>query len=172
MGRLLSETIERATRPTTILTSEIMFEKINDNDGLELDAVNICLFLGRVPFVIAWGHYNTASTEWLFQTYFNTFMIFINYPRWYEKRNFRKLWFWKAMLLAAVVLHPTILAGMWFVDVSTKTEWHDTATVLSVGAVAGVLEVVILNRFFNYFRPVDKLADVSDSSRTGGPGFE
>ena len=141
-----------------------MFEKINENDGLELDAVNICWFLGCVPFVIAWGHYNTAFTEWLFQTYFNTFMIFINYPRWYEKRNLRKPWFWKAMLLAAVVLHPMILAVMWLVDVSTKTEWHDTATVLAVGALAVVLELVILNRVVSYFRPVDELADGSDTS--------
>ncbi len=51
-----------------------------------------------------------------------------------------------------------------YADVATKTEWHDTATVLSVGAVAGVLELVILNRIFNYFRPVDELADVSDTS--------
>jgi peptidoglycan/LPS O-acetylase OafA/YrhL len=141
-----------------------MFEKINDNDGLELDAVNICLFLGCVPFVIAWGHYNTAFTEWLFQTYFNTFMIFINYPRWYEKKNLRRSWFWRAMALVAVTLHPAILAGMWFVDVSTKTEWHDTATVLAVGAVAVVVELVIFNKIVNYFRPGDELADVSDIS--------
>jgi magnesium-transporting ATPase (P-type) len=136
-----------------------MFENINGNDGLELDAVNICLFLGCVPFVIAWGHYNTAFTEWLFQTYFNTFMIFINYPRWYEKRNLRKPWFWKAMLLVALVLHPAILAGMWFVDVSTKTNWHDAATMLAIGAIAVVLELVILNKIVDHFRPHENASE-------------
>jgi hypothetical protein len=143
-------------RLAKLIPSKLMFESISDNDDLELDAVNICLFLGCVPFVIAWGHYNTVFTEWLFQTYFNSFMIFINYPRWYEKRNLRKLWFWKAMLLVALLLHPAILAGMWFVDVSTKTEWHDSASALSVAAVAIVLELLILNRIFDYLRPGDE----------------
>jgi hypothetical protein len=53
---------------------------------------------------------------------------------------------------------------MWFVDVSTKTEWHDSATVLTVGAVALVVELVIFNRIVDYFRPADELADVSDIS--------
>ena len=143
----------------TLIPSERMFENINGNDGLELDAVNICLFLGCVPFVIAWGHYNTAFTEWLFQTYFNTFMIFINYPRWYEKRNLRKPWFWKAMLLVALVLHPAILVGMWFVDVSTKTKWHDSATMLAIGAIACVLELVILNKIVDHFRPPENASE-------------
>jgi len=148
----------------TILVSEIMFENINDNDGIELDAVNICLLLGWVPFVIAWGLYNTAFTEWLVQTYFLTAMVFINYPRWYEKKNLGRSWFWKAMLLVAVVLHPAILAGMWLVDVSTKTKWHEAATMLSVCAVAGILEFPLLNKIVDYLRPVDKLADASDTS--------
>jgi len=141
-----------------------MFENINGNDGIELDALNICLLLGWVPFVIAWGHYNTAFTEWLVQTYFVTVMVFVNYPRWYEKRNLRRFWFWKAMLLVAVVLHPAILVAMWVVDVSTKTKWHEAATMLSVCAVAGIVEFPLLNKIVDYLRPVDKLADVSDTS--------
>jgi hypothetical protein len=136
-----------------------MFENINDNDGIEFDAVNICLFLGWVPFVIAHGHYNTAFTEWLVQAYFLTFMVFINYPRWYEKRNLNKAWLWKALAVTALVLHPAILTGMWLVDVWTKTQWHDAATMLSVCAAGVILEGPILNKIFNYFRPVDKLID-------------
>jgi magnesium-transporting ATPase (P-type) len=148
----------------TILMSEIMFENINDNHGIELDAVNICLLLGWIPFVIPWGLYNTAFTEWLVQTYFLTAMVFINYPRWYEKKNLGKSWFWKAMLFVAVVLHPAILAGMWLVDVSTRTKWHQAATMLSVCAVAGIVELPLLNRILDYFRPVEKLADAPDAS--------
>jgi magnesium-transporting ATPase (P-type) len=111
------------------------------------------LFLGWVPFVIALGHYNTAFTEWLVQAYFITFSVFINYPRWYEKRNLRKSWFWKAMLLVALVPHPAILAVMWFVDVSTKTKWHATASMLAICAMAGVLDFVMLNKIVDHFRP-------------------
>jgi magnesium-transporting ATPase (P-type) len=132
-----------------------MFENISNNDDLELDAVNICLFLGWVPFVIAWGQYNTAFTEWLVQTYFITFSVFINYPRWYEKKNLKKLWFWKAMLFVGLVPHPAILAGMWIVDVSTKTKWHAAATMLAICTVAVVLEFVILNKILDHFRPAE-----------------
>jgi len=132
-----------------------MFESINGNDGIELDVVNICLFLGWVPFVIAWGQYNTAFTEWLVQAYFITFSVFINYLRWYEKRNLRKSWFWKAMLLVALVPHPAILAGMWMVDVSTKTKWHAAATMLLICALAVVLEFMILDKIVDHFRPAE-----------------
>jgi len=142
-----------------------MFENINRDDGIELDAASICFVLGWLPFVIAWGEYNTAFTEWLVQTYFITVMVFINYPRQYERKNLRRMWFWKAMLLVALVPHPVILAGMWFVDVSTKTKWHEAATMLSVCAVASILEFVVLNKIVNYFRPLDKLArDTPDGS--------
>ena len=141
-----------------------MFEDIDRNDELEVDAINVCLFLGWVPFVIAWAHYNTAFTEWLVQTYFITFSVFINYPRWYEKRNLRKLWFWKAMVLVGLVLHPAILAAMWVVDASTKTQWHAAATMIFICTMAIILEFSILGKIFGYFRPVDKLADAPDSS--------
>ena len=141
-----------------------MFEKINSDNGIELDAASICFVFGWIPFVIAWGYYNTAFTEWLVQTYFITVMVFINYPRQYQRKNLRKMWFWKAIMLGALVLHPVVLAGMWFVDVSTKTKWHEATTMLSVCAVAGILEFVVLNKIVKYFRTGDKLADASDPS--------
>ena len=132
-----------------------MFEDINgnDNDEFKFDAVNICLLVGWAPFVIAWGEYNSAFTEWLVQAYFLTFMVFINFPRWYEKRNLNKSWFWRALALTFGVVHPVILAGMLLVDVWTKTEWHEGATVLSICAVGAILELAVFNKILNYFRP-------------------
>jgi len=141
-----------------------MFENSDRDDELELDAVEICLFLGCIPFVIAWGHYNTVFTEWLFQTYFNSYLVFVSYPRQYQRRNLRRLWFWKAMVLVALVLHPAVLAAMWFIDASTKTKWHASATVIFIATMAMIVEFVALNKIVKYFRPVDEIADVSDTS--------
>jgi hypothetical protein len=141
-----------------------MFDYLKANDdGIRLDAVMICFCLGCVPLVIAWGQYNTAFTEWLLQTYFMSFMVFIDYPRRYQRRNLRRAWFWKAMLLAAIVLHPAILAGMWFVDVSTKTKWHDTATIVSICVMASILEFAVLAKIVSYFRPKEEAPDASNA---------
>jgi hypothetical protein len=142
-----------------------MFEQTeNGNDGISVDAATICFVLGWLPFIIVWGIYNTAFTEWLVQTYFITVMILINYPRRYERKNFSKRWFWKAMLLVAVVVHPAVLTAMWFVDVSTKTRWHESATVLSICAVTVILEFVILHGILRFFRPASDIAEVFPNS--------
>ncbi len=132
-----------------------MFEQLNSDNGITLDAATIFFILGWLPFIIAWGEYNTVLTEWLLQCYFVTIMVFINYPRHYERKNLRKLWFWKAMLVGLAVLHPAILAGMWFVDVSTKTKWHEGGTVLAVCAVALVVEFSFLYKIIKFFRPAN-----------------
>ena len=131
-----------------------MFECIDtDDNGIRLDAATICFVLGWLPFIIAWGEYNTAFTEWLVQVYFLTVFVFINYPRQYQKKNLMRVWFWKAMLVVALVVHPAILAGMWFVDVWEKTKWHEATTMLGICAFASVAEFAILGKIISLFRP-------------------
>lgn len=137
-----------------------MFEYINkDDDGITLDAATICFVLGWVPFIIAWLVYNTAFTEWLVQVYFLTVFVFINYPRHYQKKNLKRMWFWKAMLIVAFVVHPAILAGMWYVDLWEKTQWHEATTMLSICALASVLEFVILDRIISHFQPAGEVVE-------------
>jgi hypothetical protein len=56
--------------------------------------------------------------------------VFINLRRWYEKKKLRKLWFWKAMLEVALVLHPAItsLAALWQLsNFTAATQYPRTA---------------------------------------------
>jgi hypothetical protein len=133
-----------------------MFEQIEGDDGIELDAATICFCLGWAPFVIAWVKYNTVFTEWLVQAYFMTVMVLINYPRVYERKNLRKRWFWKAMLCVAILLHPLVLAAMWFGDALSKTKWHDAATMLVSLSAAIIIEFAILGKVVSHFRPVNE----------------
>jgi hypothetical protein len=130
-----------------------MFESIKtDETGIKLDAATICFILGWLPFIVAWGEYNTAFTEWLVQTYFLTVFIFIVYPRIYERKNLKRLWFWKAMLLVAFVVHPTILTAMWFVDLWEKTKWHEATTMLTIIIIASAFETPLLYKIVDFFR--------------------
>ncbi len=142
-----------------------MFEQIKSgDDGISFDAPTICFALGWLPFIIAWAVYNTAFTEWLVQTYFITIMVFINYPRWYERKNLAKAWFWKGMSVAFIAIHPVILSLMWLADLSTKSQWHDSATMTSICAITGILEFAILDRILNFFRPAREIAHGSHES--------
>jgi len=140
-----------------------MFEQIKSGDsGISLDTPTICLIIGWVPFIIAWGHYNTAFTEWLVQAYFITGMLFINYPRHYERKSLGKAWFRKAILLAFVLPHPAILSLMWFIDVAAKSKWREAATMMSVCAVTFVLDGVVLLKIVKFFRPASDVADTEE----------
>lgn len=139
-----------------------MFEQIkNGDDGISLDAPTVCFVLAWIPFIIAWAYYNTVLSEWLVQTYFITIMLFINYPRQYARKSLSKAWFRKAMILSFVVMHPAILSLMWFVDVSTKTQWHASRTMLSICAVSFILEATLLLRIVKAFQPVAENASGS-----------
>jgi len=131
-----------------------MFEPITDDaTGIKLDTATICFILGWAPFIIAWAEYNTAFTEWLVQAYFLTVFIFVVYPRKYQRKNLKGPWFWKAMLMVALVLHPAILAAMWFVDIWEKTKWHEATTMLTIILVALVIEALLLYKIVGFFRP-------------------
>jgi cyanate permease len=132
-----------------------MFEFINDDDdGIGLNAPTICFVLGWLPFIIAWAEYNTVLTEWLVQVYFLTILIFIVYPTKYARKNVRQRWFWKAMLAVALVLHPVILVGMWFVDAWEKTKWHEATTMLSTALAALIVEALLLYKIVAFLSPV------------------
>ena len=131
-----------------------MFESIEtDDDGIKFNVATVCFVLGWLPFVIAWGEYNTAFTEWLVQTYFLTVFALIVYPRQSERKNFKRLWLWKAMLVVALVLHPAILAALWFVDKWEKTKWHEARTMLTLILLAAVIEFPLLYKIVDFFRP-------------------
>jgi len=134
-----------------------MFESIRtDDNGIRPDAVTICLIVAWLPFIVAWGKYNTAFTGWLVQAYLLTVFMFIVYPRKYERRNLRRLWFWKAMLVVAFPVHPVILAAMWFIDVWEKTEWHEATTMLIIMVVASMIEAPLLYKIVDFFRPANE----------------
>ncbi len=131
-----------------------MFERITDDEtGIKLDAATICFVLGWAPFIVAWAEYNTAFTEWLVQAYFLTVFIFVVYPRRYERNNLKRPWFWKAMLVVALVVHPVILAAIWLVDIWEKTKWHEATTMLTVTLVALAIEAPLLYKIVGSFRP-------------------
>jgi peptidoglycan/LPS O-acetylase OafA/YrhL len=131
-----------------------MFESIEpDDDGIKFNVATVCFVLGWLPFVITWGQYNTAFTEWLVQTYFLTVFVLIVYPRQFERKNLKRLWLWKAMLVVALVLHPAILAALSFVDKWEKTKWHEARTMLTLILLAGVIEFPLLYKIVDFFRP-------------------
>ena len=131
-----------------------MFESIEpDDDGIGLNVATVCFVLGWLPFIIAWGKYNTAFTEWLVQTYFLTVFVLIVYPGQSERKNLKRLWLWKAMLVVALVLHPAILAALWFVDKWEKTKWHEARTMLTLILLAAVIEFPLLYKIVDFFRP-------------------
>ncbi len=145
----------RVSANVRIGLSDAMFESIrSDGTGITLDAATICFILGWLPFIVAWAVYNTAFTEWLVQVYFLTVFVFIVYPRKYERKNLKRLWFWKAMLVVALVLHPAIVVAVWFLDIWEKTKWHEATTMLIMIIAASVVEFPLLDKIVNCFRPV------------------
>jgi hypothetical protein len=124
-----------------------------DNRGIDLDAPAICFVVGWTPFLIAWVEYNTAFTEFLVQAYFLTIFLFVVYPRKYERRNIKQLWFWKAMLVGAFPLHSVTLAAMWLFDVWDKPKWGSGRTVLGIVVVAVMIEGPLVSKIVNFFRP-------------------
>jgi hypothetical protein len=140
-----------------------MFDYIKKvDDEIEFNVPTVCFVVGWLPFIIAWGEYNTAFTEFLVQAYFLTIFLFVVYPRKYERRNVRRLWFWKAILVVAFPLHPAILAAMWLFDVWTKTQWHAARTVTTIIILASMIEVPLVQKIVNFFRPAN------DTSLKGG----
>ena len=133
-----------------------MFDYIkSEDDGSQLDAETIWFILGWLPFILAWGKYNTVFTEWLVQIYCRTGLGCIVYPRPYERKNIKRLWFWKAMMVVAFLLHPAIPACMWFVDIWEKTKWHEATTMVTMGLVALVIESSFVYKIVDFFRPAD-----------------
>jgi len=140
-----------------------MFDYIKtEDDGIELNAATICFVVGWLPFILAWLEYNTAFTQWLVQAYFLTIFLFVVYPIKYERRNVRRPWLWKAMLVVAFPIHPAILAAMWLFDLWTKTQWHAARTMLAIVLAAGMIEFPLVYKIVNFFRPANETPPKSE----------
>jgi hypothetical protein len=134
--------------------SDVMFELLDDDDdGIGFNVPTICFALGWLPFIIAWGKYNTVLTEWLVQVYLLTAVIFVIYPWQYERKNLKQRWFLKAMVVVALTLHPAILVSVWFVDAWEKTRWHEVTTMEAIELAAMVVEGPLLYKIIGFFRP-------------------
>jgi hypothetical protein len=94
-----------------------------------------------VPFIVAWGQYKTVLSERPAQAHFLSAMVFVDYPLRFERKNPRKAWFQKAMRIV-VPSHAAVVAGMWFVDAATKTQWHAGSTVVSICATSAIIDFV------------------------------
>jgi hypothetical protein len=146
-----------------------MFDYIKrDDDEIEFNAPTICFIVGWLPFIIAWVEYNTAFTEFLVQAYFLTIFLFVVYPRKFERGNIRQVWFWKAMSVVALSVHPAILAAMYLFDVWTKTQWHAAKTMTTIVILASVIEFPLAQKIVNFFRPANETS-LKDEALAGKP---
>lgn len=109
------------------------------------------LWGGTAPF---WLYllfvYGIGKSAFPLHAYFLTTLFFVENPYRNERRNFKELWFWKA-ILCCVPFHVAVLAALFYWDrtipVTTGYSWHFRAV---VGAAP---DIVTLGIIFDRFRP-------------------
>jgi len=141
-----------------------MFERLNEkNTFLEsLEAliylikenpVRSIIYCGAIPFGWFWIRHDSMISTFALQAYFVTTFVFVYEPFRNKKPDVTKWWFWKAMLMGGIPIHPLFLVGMWHLDGIFSSFVISGATLFLVVFVVAVLEFIILSNFVNRFLP-------------------
>jgi hypothetical protein len=141
-----------------------MFERLNEKntfvESLEAliylikeNPVRSVVYFGAIPFAIPWILHNSVTNGFALQAYFVTTFVFALEPFRNKKLEVKKWWFWRAMLIGGIPIHPLFLYGMWYLDRTNTSFVNGAATLFLLVLVAGVLESIILGNVVNRFLP-------------------
>jgi len=118
--------------------------------------VTALVYLGSVPFwVYTWKKGLPTGTLHLFplHAYFLTGVFCIENPLRVVRRNLREKWFWTATM-CGLLPHTAILIGLYYWDRTIPGRFTFFSNPFASRLlIALLLELVMLNPIFRYFRP-------------------
>src|SRR5690348_3511630 len=80
---------------------------------IKTNPVRSFFYIGSVPFGVLWVHHNSRQTAFALQAYLVTAFVFVYEPFRNEKLNVRKRWYWKAMIIGGIIMHPALMLALW-----------------------------------------------------------
>jgi hypothetical protein len=144
-----------------------MFEQANRKNGffesvgalgylVKSNPVSAIFYCGAIPFAVLWIAHNSVATAFALQAYCVTTLVLLDDPFRTERQNVKEWWFWKALLRGGALIHPFVLAGIWWLDAAHLALVTRGVGLFSVAFVAGALEVVVLGLIVDRCRPPDR----------------
>jgi hypothetical protein len=129
-----------------------MFEYISR----KRDPIALVFYCGAVPFGILWVLHNSRWTGYLLEAYLITMIAFVIVPFETRQKDAKQRWFWKIMLWGGAVVHPPLMAGLWYVDATYPSFVTGTGTLIFVAFGIGVVEALVLGETADRFRPKEQ----------------
>jgi hypothetical protein len=120
---------------------------------IKANPVRLLIYCGAIPFAVLWIVHDTRWNAFLLQAYFVTTFVFAYEPFRNKKQAVTEWRFWKGMLLGGIAIHPLVLAGIYYLDVSNSSFVESGATLFLVIFVASVLESIVLKSVASRFQP-------------------
>jgi hypothetical protein len=148
MAAGISRMFERLNEKNTFIESlEALVYLIRENP------VRSIIYCGALPFAVLWIRRNSMFNGFALQAYFVTTFVFAYEPFRNEKREVKRWWFWKAMLMGGIPIHTLFLGGMWYLDRTYGSFVISGATLFSLVFATAVLESIVLGNFVKRFLP-------------------
>lgn len=120
------------------------------------------LYLGAIPFAALWIAHNSFWRGFALQLYFITTFVFAYYPFRKEKEDAKKWWYWKAMLVGGILIHPALMLALWNLDGAHPDLVTGAGGLFGITFLVAVLESIMIGSIVNRYRP--KYQETGDSS--------
>jgi hypothetical protein len=123
---------------------------------IKTNPVRSLFYIGSVPFGILWVRHNSRPTAFALQAYLITVFVFAYEPFRNEKQNVKKRWFWKAILIGGILMHPALMLALWNLDGAHPSLVTGGGGVFGVTFLVAVLESIMIGSIVNRYRPKDE----------------
>ena len=117
------------------------------------DPFAIAFYCGAAPFGLLWVLHHAVWTAFLLQAYLITMLVFVLDPFEARPKRARQQGFWTIMLLSGVIVHPTLLFGLWYIDSAYPNLVEGWVALFTVAFVIAVIELVVLGEIVDRLRP-------------------
>jgi hypothetical protein len=117
------------------------------------DPIAIAFYCGTVPFGTLWALWPSLRTGFALEAYLITMFAFVLDPFEMHPQNVKQRWYWRIMLRSGALVHPLLLAGLWYLDATHPTFVEGTGTIFLVAFVIAIVEIVVLGNIVDRFRP-------------------
>lgn len=141
-----------------------MFEDLTDKNALseftgavlylvKANPALTAIYAGVIPLATLWIIRDSFATAFALQVYLITAFVFIDNPLRNQKQRAKSWFFWKRMLLVGAIIHPLLLAGIWYADLTFPSFTVGGASLILLVFICGAVELVVVNSLVDRFWP-------------------